>query len=578
VINDTFTAADGTPLTSLGWTAAVGSFQVQNNQAVPLSGASNDQAVRDAGAADVILSCDVTPTGTWPDERDPDLLVRWSDATHYWLLHLTAGVGVIQLYENAGSGLTLRVNQGYAFTSGNSYHVTVAAIGTTISVSINGVLQFSYSGAASNRNATGVGLWLGISGSTTPCSWDNFQVTALPRLWVQQDANWDVTAVTDNTGAVVERYVYSPYGNVSAFDASWNVRSGGSAFGWVYLHQGLRYDPALITYDARGRAYHPDLMRFLQNDPLGFAAGDVDLYRAEGDNPTDRVDPSGLADPLDLLTAAGLGGVVNWPGWLWAGSRGAYPENPRTLGMMQAVGGGLETFLGVWLFPGTLGWSSYMVLHGLDNLATGTRVTITAEPEPTLTEMMYGKSIDDAMNNIFMIAGIGYAWQKMFGRDNVPCEAVSEPSASTGQVGRYTTKIQWGVLEIEARPAGPGYWGKRVPQGPRVDAYELKINPNNESYYLPHPEGGYVQFENFTGTSLEDGKLTVTADSSLYRVNDRPAFAQELVMKTARRQIEAASPHGLQVEWLAADEEATAQLTALFKEKGINIKVTHLPE
>jgi RHS repeat-associated protein len=204
-------------------------------------------------------------------------------------------VGVIQLYENAGSGLTLRVNQGYAFTSGNSYHVTMAAIGTTISVSINGVLQFSYSAASSNRNATGVGLWLGISGSTAPCSWDNFQVTALPRLWVQQDANWDVTAVADNTGAVAERYVYSPYGNVSAFDASWNLRNV-SAYGWVYLYQGLRYDPALITYDARGRAYHPDLMRFLQNDPLGFAAGDADLYRAEGDSPTDRLDPSGLCD------------------------------------------------------------------------------------------------------------------------------------------------------------------------------------------------------------------------------------------------------------------------------------------
>jgi RHS repeat-associated protein len=307
LINDTFTAGDGTPLTSLGWTAAVGSFLVQGNRAVPLSGASNDQAVRDAGAADIIISCDVTPTGTWPNERDPDLLVRWSDPTHYWLLHLTAGVGVIQLYENAGSGLTLRVNQGYAFTSGNSYHVTMAAIGTTISVSINGVLQFGYSGAVSNRNATGVGLWLGISGSTTPCSWDNFQVTVLPRLWVQQDANWDVTAVADNTGAVAERYVYSPYGNVSAFDASWNVRSGGSAVGWVYLHQGLRYDPALVTYDSRGRAYHPDLMRFLQNDPLGFAAGDVDLYSAEGNNPTDRVDPSGMADWETILGGANPG-------------------------------------------------------------------------------------------------------------------------------------------------------------------------------------------------------------------------------------------------------------------------------
>jgi hypothetical protein len=55
LINDSFTAADGTPLTALGSTATVGTFQVQNNRAVPLSGASNDQAIRDAGAADVEL-------------------------------------------------------------------------------------------------------------------------------------------------------------------------------------------------------------------------------------------------------------------------------------------------------------------------------------------------------------------------------------------------------------------------------------------------------------------------------------------------------------------------------------------
>ena len=61
---------------------------------------------------------------------------------------------------------------------------------------------------------------------------------------------------------------------------------------------------------------------------------------------------------------------------------------------------------------------------------------------------------------------------------------------------------------IPARPAGPGYWGKRTPQGkPRVDAYERKINPNDESYYLPHPKGGLVQFENVIKGALEDGKL-----------------------------------------------------------------------
>ena len=37
----------------------------------------------------------------------------------------------------------------------------------------------------------------------------------------------------------------------------------------------------------------------MQNDPLGFAAGDDNTYRDEGNNPANRVDPSGLAPPPD---------------------------------------------------------------------------------------------------------------------------------------------------------------------------------------------------------------------------------------------------------------------------------------
>jgi uncharacterized protein RhaS with RHS repeats len=32
------------------------------------------------------------------------------------------------------------------------------------------------------------------------------------RLWVQQDANWNVTALVNGSGVVVERYIYTPYG------------------------------------------------------------------------------------------------------------------------------------------------------------------------------------------------------------------------------------------------------------------------------------------------------------------------------------------------------------------------------
>jgi hypothetical protein len=84
------------------------------------------------------------------------------------------------------------------------------------------------------------------------------------------------------------------------------------------------------------------------------------------------------------------------------------------------------------------------------------------------------------------------------------------------KVGTYNTRIKWGIAEVEARPFGPGYWGRRTPQGnARVNAYELKLNPNNGSFFLPHPDGGFVQFENIAGTVLQDRKL-IASPRSIY--------------------------------------------------------------
>jgi RHS repeat-associated protein len=113
------------------------------------------------------------------------------------------------------------------------------------------------------------------------------------RLWAQQDANYNVTALFDNSGNVVERYAYDPYGEVTVYDAGWNVR-GGSSYGWSHLHQGLRRDAATGLDHARHREYHPALGRPLQRDPIGFDAGDPNVYRWVGNSPAGRVDPYGL--------------------------------------------------------------------------------------------------------------------------------------------------------------------------------------------------------------------------------------------------------------------------------------------
>jgi RHS repeat-associated protein len=124
------------------------------------------------------------------------------------------------------------------------------------------------------------------------------------RLYVAQDANWNVTALIDTSGNVVERYVYSPYGVQTVLSGTWATLSA-SAYGNRYGFQGGRFDQGLYVFDARD--YSPTLGRWLERDPLSYGAGDMNDYRTEGNGPTDITDPSGEAWSW---AAAGIGAGI----------------------------------------------------------------------------------------------------------------------------------------------------------------------------------------------------------------------------------------------------------------------------
>lgn len=155
---------------------------------------------------------------------------------------------------------------------------------------------------------------------------------------------------------------------------------------------------------------------------------------------------------------------------------------------------------------------------------------------------------------------------------------VVEDAAKAIKSGRYSDTIKWGIHDIEVRPDGKGFWGRRIKQNnPRVDAYELKVNPNDESYYLPHPNGGYVQFENMVNCTVQDGKL-IMKQKSFYHVDDMPDFVKNKVLQEAQRQIDSASLAGYKVEWLVSDESAVYQLKNLFKSNNMDIDIRYYPE
>jgi RHS repeat-associated protein len=140
--------------------------------------------------------------------------------------------------------------------------------------------------------------------------------TSTQRLYAQQDANFNVTALVDTTAAVQERYIYDPYGSVTILTSDWSMR-GSSSFGWVFLHQGGRYDLATGLYAFRKRDYSPTLGRWIELDPIGFAGRDSNWYRYGRNSPTSTLDPTGLESGAYVsdYTAPRPVNVLSWPGF-----------------------------------------------------------------------------------------------------------------------------------------------------------------------------------------------------------------------------------------------------------------------
>ncbi len=165
--------------------------------------------------------------------------------------------------------------------------------GTTVDLFYNSDWQVIEERTAGSSTASTQYVWSPLSSDTLVerDSNPNGSGVLTLRLYAQQDANGNVTALVDTSGTVVERFVYDPYGSVTVLTASWGA--GSDTYSWNYLFQGLRYDTTSELYYSRNRDYSPTLGRFLQQDPAGFSAGDDNLYRFEEGQPTFYVDPLG---------------------------------------------------------------------------------------------------------------------------------------------------------------------------------------------------------------------------------------------------------------------------------------------
>ncbi len=147
------------------------------------------------------------------------------------------------------------------------------------------------------------------------------------RYFVHHDLAGSAVAITEEgTGDLVERYVYSAYGNPGIlWDASWNGADYGAApskmsrVGYPFLYTGQRFDAESGLHYYKNRYLDSRVGRFLQRDPLGYADGS-NVYQYARSNPIISGDPLGLASEEHRRNTSSYGGPD--PGRRRGGGRG----------------------------------------------------------------------------------------------------------------------------------------------------------------------------------------------------------------------------------------------------------------
>jgi len=100
--------------------------------------------------------------------------------------------------------------------------------------------------------------------------------------YLHHDRLGSIIATTDDTGAVIDTYAYSPWGE------------SGSMSGTTFGFTGQRYDAETGLYFYKNRHYSPAIGRFLQPDPIGYGDG-LNMYQYGYNDPNSFTDPLGTA-------------------------------------------------------------------------------------------------------------------------------------------------------------------------------------------------------------------------------------------------------------------------------------------
>jgi RHS repeat-associated protein len=121
-------------------------------------------------------------------------------------------------------------------------------------------------------------------------------------VWALADRLGSIDTLTDASGVVVDKRTFDSFGRILS------ETNPGVSFRYGYTGRERDLESGLDYY--RARYYDPNVGRFISVDPMGFGAGDTNLYRYVGNNSTNAIDPSGEISWSDVQNYA-YGGLEN---------------------------------------------------------------------------------------------------------------------------------------------------------------------------------------------------------------------------------------------------------------------------
>ena len=145
--------------------------------------------------------------------------------------------------------------------------------------------------------------------------------------WYLTDHLGSIRNIANSVGQNINTILYDSFGNV--------LSESNPLVGDRFKFTGREYDSQTGLYYYRARFFDPATGRFTSQDPMHFAAEDLNLYRYGFNSPHSGTDPSGniwvVQTVIGMTVGGAVGGLVGFATGVWCEYWLQWAGNPKVL-------------------------------------------------------------------------------------------------------------------------------------------------------------------------------------------------------------------------------------------------------